>query len=165
MGKRGEMTFTDEFSFAEKHMPEVKKALGNLPSKIFFDIDTATVKRDMEEATDLIMSVSSGDIAVRVRRNKFLCYMDWSVRVRNKGYKTEIHKLQEGYARWYFIGWSLDDKETLAKWYLLDLDKIRAKNILTRDYPIRDNYDGTAGKYIPIKILSFNMCVAGQSQP
>jgi hypothetical protein len=161
------MTFNLEFTFAEAHMPAVKSALGELPSKIFFDIATANAQRDMEEATDLILSVSSGDIAVRVRRHKFICGVyadkpDWSIRIKNKGCKTEIDKLKEGFARWYFLGFSLDDRSILADWYLLDMDRIRRNNLMTRDYPVHDNYDGTVGKYIPVRVLSFNLCVVSE---
>lgn len=165
MGQRGKMkeSIKENFNFAELHMQAVRDALGGLPAKIFFDIQTAPIKRDMEEATDLILSVSTGDIAVRVRRSEYIKYMDWSIRVQNNGRKTEIHKLLEGFARWYFMGWSLDNKGTLADWYLIDLDKVRKNNILRRDFPKRNNYDGTVGMYIPIKVLSFNMCIAGKA--
>jgi len=163
------MTFIENFTFAEKHMPAVRNALGNMPAKTFFDIQTAPTKRDMEEATDLILSVSSGDIAVRIRRNENYLeslkpnrQLDWSVRVKNNGHKTEIDKLQEGFARWYFMGWSLDDKAELADWYLIDMDKIRKNNIMKRDYPTHSNYDGTVGKYIQIRVLRFNMCIVGE---
>lgn len=158
------MTFDIEFLFAENHMQAVREAIGECPAKLFNDALTAPVKRDLQEATDLVMTVSSGDIAVRVRRNKFIKLLDWSIRIENKGHKTEIHKLQEGFSRWYFIGWSLDDKSLLADWYLLDMDKIRKNKIMERAYPVHDNYDGTKGKYIPIKILSFNLCIVGQKK-
>lgn len=156
------MTFVHRFTFSENHMQAVRDALGELPAKIFFDIQTAPAKRDMEEATDLILSISSGDIAVRIRKNKFLKFLDWSIRVRSNGHKTEIDKLKEGFARWYFIGWSSDDEHNLADWYLIDLDKVREHNILNHKYPIYDNYDGTAGMYIPIHTLLLNKCIVGK---
>jgi hypothetical protein len=59
-------------------------------------------------------------------------------------------------------GSSLDDRSILADWYLLDMDRIRRNNLMTRDYPVHDNYDGTAGKYIPVRVLSLNSCIVSE---
>ena len=160
-------TFQVGFDFAEKHMDAVRKVLGELPIKLFLDIETAPAKKDMEEATDLILSVSGGDIAVRIRRRKYWDRQnekgwghDWSVRVESRGHKTEIHKLTDGFGKWYFMAYSADDLKELAEWWLIDLDKIRSCNILQDPkYPIYDNGDGTAGKYININNLEKLNCI------
>lgn len=157
-------TFAQGFAFAEKHMSAVRKELGSLPLKLFIDIDTAPAKRDMEEATDLILSVNGGDIAVRVRRNKFWLKglrfgFDLSIRAECRGHKTEIDKLQEGFGKWYFYGYSSNDSGGLVEWWLLDLDTVRGTNILTGNYPVYPNGDGTAGKYIPLDKLDELDCV------
>jgi hypothetical protein len=150
------MMFNTEFQFAELHMPAVRRALGALPARMFFNIQTAPLKRDMEQATDLILTVTAGDIAVRVRRNKFwqkaskFGGFDWSVRAINKGFKTEIHKLREGFARWYFMSFSGDDRGSLADWWLIDMDTVRQKRLLDRQWKTYPNGDGTAGMYIPV---------------
>ena len=159
------MTFTKGWAFAELHMPAVRDGLGNLPMKLFLDIETASAKRDMQEATDLVLSVQGGDIAVRVRRNKFwergkLFGYDLSIRAVNKGHKTEIHKLREGFGRWYFYGYSSDDAGRLIGWWLLDLDMIRQLKILDDEsYPIYPNGDGTEGMYISLRDLKSKGCV------
>lgn len=151
-------------------MGAVRDALGNLPSRIFFDIETAPAKRDMEQATDLILSVSSGDIAVRVRGKhhykkaieKF--GFDWSIRAYCRGHKTEIHKLKEGFARWYFYAYSIDDCGKLAAWWVIDMDKVRSENVLARDWPAYPNGDGTSGLYIPIRVLEAMGCIVAKGQ-
>jgi hypothetical protein len=150
---------------AEKHMPEIRRILGDLPCKIFFAIETAPAKKDMEQATDLILSVSSGDIAVRVRSHKHYQAavakfgFDWSVRAVSRGYKTEIHKLREGFGRWYFYAYSADDNGKIAAWWVIDLDKVRAENILMCEWPTYPNGDGTYGTYIPIHSLDEHGCI------
>jgi hypothetical protein len=162
--------FSVGWAFAELHMPAVRKALGDLPSKIFFDIETAPAKKDMENATDLILSLSSGDIAVRVRKRHYWDLQnekgwkhDWSVRAESRGHKTEIHKLREGFGRWYFMGYSDDDNGKLIGWWLIDLDKVRSLDILEEDWPIYPNMDGTSGMYIPISELTRLDCIAACS--
>ena len=160
------MSFSQEFGFAELHMPAVRRVLGELPAKIFFDINTAPIKRDMEEATDLVLSVSSGDIAVRIRRRKFYdrCIekgysLDWSIRVQSNGYRTEIDKLREGFARFYFFAYSEDNKGGIVKWWLIDMDNVRDVDILGENWPVFPNGDGTSGMYIPLSRVDVLGCV------
>ena len=164
------MAFKSEFAFAELHMPAVRRAIGGLPMRLFMDIETAPAKIDMEQATDLIITLGSGDIAVRVRRravwdkqNKLGWGHDWSVRAICRGYKTEIHKLQEGFGRWYFMAYSFDDAGALAEWWLIDLDEVRKNDILTNErYPVYPNGDGTSGKYIKISDLKSKGCILAE---
>jgi len=158
------MTFSAGWAFAELHMDAVRNGLGRLPIKYFMDIETAPVRRDMEEATDLVLSISGGDIAVRIRRRKYWqpdkFAPDLSIRAINRGFKTEIHKLREGFGKWYFYGFSKDDQGELLIWWLLDIDKMRDCNIFEDGrYPTYPNGDGTEGMYIPIKELILNGCV------
>jgi hypothetical protein len=158
-------SFADGWGFAELHMPAVRSVLDNLPVKMFMNVNTAPTKKDMEQATDLVLSVNGIDIAVRVRRHKFfkdgnkLFGLDWSIRSVNNGHLTEIQKLQSGFGRWYFYGYSKDDKGQLIRWYLIDLDIVRNENILTMNYPEYPNGDGTSGKYIPINKLYEIDCI------
>jgi len=158
-------TFSQGFAFAELHMPAVRRELGELPMKLFMDIEKAEAKQDMEEATDLILSVSGGDIAVRIRRKKFwergvIYGLDFSVRAVCRGHLTEIDKLIDGFGDWYFYGYSSDDKGEIAEWWLLDLDKVRESGVLEDEqFPINPNGDGTAGKYIPLDVLEDLGCV------
>ena len=163
--------FDRNFPFAEKHMPAIRFALGNLPAKMFFDINTATPQQDKEQATDLVLTLSSGDLAVRVRRREFWIRgleertFDWSVRAVNRHWKTEIQKLKDGFARWYFYGYSYDDRGKLAHWYLIDLNRVRAARLLDHDFPVHYNLDGTAGMYIPIYRLKLAGAVLHSYEP
>jgi len=144
-------------------MAAVKKGLGEVPSRIFLDIANATAKQDVEQSTDLIMVITGGEIGVRIRRrenwerNKM--HLMWSVRAICRGHKTEIDKLREGFGRWYFMGWSENDKDSLIGWYLIDLNKVREIGILDRKWSIYPNGDGTSGMYIPITKLRDEGCI------
>ena len=158
------MTFNKGWRFAELHMPNVRSELGELPMKHFIDIETAIAKRDMEEATDLVITTSGVDIAVRIRRNKFykkasIFGYDLSIRAVNKGYKTEIDKLIGGFGDYYFYGYSDDDNGTIAACCVIDINKMRQCGILEREYPIYPNGDGTSGMYIPITEIRNEGCI------
>ena len=158
-------SFAAGWKFAELHMPAVRKVLGSLPADYFLDFATAPAKQDMQEATDLVIEVSGGTMAVRVRSNKFYRsargeFYDWSVRCVSHGRKTEIHKLREGFGDWYFYGYSLDDKGKLAAWWLLDMHRVREEGILDMDnWQVHPNRDGTSGMYIPLRVLEERGCV------
>jgi len=110
-----------------------KKAFGELPIKLFFDVQTAPAQKDMKEATDLVLTISSGDIAVRIRRKKFTekaeqFGFDWSIRCRSNGHKTEIHKLKEGFARLVIL-WVFQKmiRESWPPGWIIDMDKVRQR--------------------------------------
>lgn len=140
------------------HMPTVKRLiLENLP--LLIDIDTASPKRDMEEATDLILSIRGGDIGVRIRAND--CWRrDWTVRsIINWAERTEIDKLREGFGDWYFYGWSEDNIGALKAWILIDLKKVRDCGLLDTVRNDIPNGDGTFFRAYTYKELVYNDCI------
>lgn len=159
---------TTGFALEEKMMPYIRSAIGEIPSKYFFDIDKAPIERDQKEATDLIIKLSGGDVAVRVRRykykykdNKPLAF-DWSVRWRSMyGNKTEIDKLREGFARWYFYAIANERESGLFEFCLIDVDKVRETNILNdkSKWQIYPNGDGSMGGYFPARKLNELGCI------
>jgi hypothetical protein len=158
------MTFDKGWAFAERHMPAVRAAIGAIPTRVFFDVDTAPVERDRHEATDLVLRLTGGDVAVRVRSKRSLWKdtPEWSVRWRAaNGGRTEIHKLRDGYCRWYLTGYS-DGNDGLWMWWLLDLNAVRAACLLEDEslWQIHNNEDGTFGGYLPIRVLEEVDCVA-----
>jgi len=159
---------TDDWEFMLAHMPAVRKILSSLPVGYFMDFAAAQPQQDMEQATDLVLEIIGGTMAVRVRRRKYLDNakdfgLDWSIRYRNAGHKTEIHKLREGFADWYFYGYSANDIDAIAYWALIDLEMVRAAGMLAKEnsykWSMHDNGDGTAGMYIPIIELEKAGCI------
>lgn len=176
LSKDGRSNFATGWKFAELHMPAVRTALSELPAGIFLNFATADAKRDMEQATDLVLEVEGGTIAVRIRSNKYyLSYLDgkphkpkaldWSVRWVSRGARTEIHKLREGFGDFYFYGYSEDDRGMLADWWLIDLHTVRERDILESGlWQVNPNYDGTEGGYFPIWRLEEANCVLWSSR-
>lgn len=74
------------------------------------------------------------------------------------GNRTELDKLKEGYAKYYFYGWTTDEDE-IQDWILVDLDKVRQKNILDINWTERSNKDGTKFICIPARQLYIQKCL------
>jgi hypothetical protein len=150
---------TTGFALSEKMMPFVRKSIAMFPAGLFMDAETASFEKDTQEATDLVLKLTGGDVAVRVRRfkcagSKKLSF-DWSIRFQTRyGHKTEIDKLREGFGRWYFIGRSNEEETGLFDYGLIDLNKCREVNIFNDElWQIYPNGDGTAGGYFPFMEL------------
>jgi len=126
----------------------IRKNAGEL-----IEIRPATKEEDMKQATDLVVTVETGKIAIRVRNLYFNNpYTDVTIRSFNKGLPTEIHKIRNGWGRWYLYIWKYSND-----WIFYDLDLLRQfnyldnKNIYNKQIP---NYDGT--KLIPIDICNLH---------
>lgn len=120
-------SFDEQYKWQNKLLPLVTNILKE-NAMYLIDIQQAPAYEDIHEATDLIINVVGGTVAVRIRKARFMKhpYFDWTVRSKVLyGGKTEIHKIQEGFARWYLYAW-LNTKETeIEKWILIDLDHVR----------------------------------------
>jgi hypothetical protein len=101
-------------------------------------------KEDMERNTDLlIFEYNSLRIALRVR-DANIKYRDVTIRSYNKGYKTEVDKIKEGFGDYMLYCWGSLDKDkvpTISDYLLFDLDCFRKLN----DYFYMDNKDNKDG--------------------
>ena len=104
--------------------------------------------QDMKEATDFLLDSNSGQIACRVLTKKNY-EKDITIRSYKNGHKTEIDKLKEGYAKYYFYAWKTDTK--ILDYVILDIDVFRKY----LDNPIRivDNGDNTGFNVYPLKSI------------
>lgn len=160
-------TLEDNFAFEKSMMPQVKELLKKHAAHII-RIDTATEEQDTQQATDLVLRVDSGTIAVRVRdldtfKNK--AWRDLTIRTQvRSGGRTEIHKLRDGWGDWYFYAWAegaTRGEKRIKEYMLLDIHKIRAKGLLEALEQKRaiPNDDGTFFKPISLQELLRNECV------
>lgn len=149
------MTYQTDRHWSDQFIPEIVNILEN-NAKYLLKIRVSSEDKDKTEATDLQLKVDSGDIAVRVLREKK--YETLTIRAyRSSGAKTELQKIKEGYCRWYFFGWCKDDK--LSEWIIIDLDKLRESGLLD-EYKTIMNKDGTTGFIaIPLRDLIFKDCL------
>lgn len=170
------MSFGPNWQFMLDHMPAIREILKELPAKYFLDFATTTPKQDMEQATDLILEIPGGTMAVRMRRNKFyqkaLSYgFDWSIRYECRGHRTEIDKLRDGFADWYFYGYSANDKDAVIAWWLIDLSLVRDEQLLADStiqflgWPVHKNNDGTSALYVPLFYLEQTNCILDYEAP
>lgn len=134
------------------------------------DLRPPTRDEDWLQATDMVMSIPGGDVALRLRDYSYYERFgpQWSIRVFARGHRTEIHKIRDdGWARWYLFGYYHEPTGTIGYWFMLDLDAVREAGILDGigDADYRPNGDGTGGYYIPLDRLMTEGCVIECSEP
>lgn len=130
--------FKANWDFSEKYMPTIKRILSKHALR-FISVDIADEQEDMTQAFDLKITTQRGRVAVRIRRASSQ-YRDLTIRAYNKGYKTEIHKLREGFGDWYLYAWEGDNK--ISEYALIDINK--ARHIFENDRDLIPNKDGGA---------------------
>lgn len=144
-------TFEKEFAWQKQYEDKVIELIRKNAGH-FIDIKTASIDRDMKEATDFVINISGGDIAVRLRRNNYK-QRDLTIRHKTtwkKGFEPETWKIYNGFGKWYFYGW-IDDDNNITEYIIVDLDIVRENMLIT---PYQGSYiknkDGTG--FIAIKI-------------
>ena len=149
------MTYREDRNWSNKYIPEISEIIG-LNARFLMTINVSSDDKDMGEATDLVLSIGGGDIAIRLLREKK--YNTFTIRsFRSSGTKTELAKIKSGYAKWYFFGWCKD--EVLDDWLIIDLDKLRESGLLD-GYTTIMNKDKTTGFIaIPLEDLAFSECI------
>ncbi|MCF8009250.1 MAG: hypothetical protein K9K32_05745 [Halanaerobiales bacterium] len=144
-------TFKKQFNWSLQFNPKIKDIVKGLAGKII-TVRDATPKEDMTQSTDLVIEVDVGTIAARVRKKNcpFSKYKDVTIRSYNKGYKTEIHKIKEGWGSWYIYAWN-----EFNNWIFYDIDRVRNTGLLNKEFPEMSNYDGT--KFISIPVMDLQL--------
>lgn len=152
--------FKEQFDWSLQFNPQIKKIIKGLAGRIV-SIREAMPHEDMTQSTDLVIEVDVGTIAARVRKNNytFQKYSDVTIRSYNKGYKTEIDKIKEGWASWYIYAW-----EEFEDWIFYDIDKLRDSGLLNANLTELSNYDGTKFITIPVKKLYLIKSIVGCSK-
>lgn len=98
-------------------------------------IEYASSEMDMKQATDMIIKIDGGDIAIRVRHFREERWRDWTVRSRlGNGYDTERQKIIKGFADFYLYCWYNKDNTDFVEWWLIDLHTVRESGILERKH-------------------------------
>lgn len=142
--------FDNNFSWQKEHAKQVMSLIKQ-NAGLLIDINTAIKDKDMKEATDFVINVSGGDIAVRLRKSG---YPQRDLTIRHgpiiHGYEPETWKIANGFGRWYFYGW-MDKNDIISEYVIVDLDIVR-RNKLINPYGGYDykNKDGTGFIVIPL---------------
>lgn len=127
----------------------------------FLSMEVSSEAKDTQEATDMIIKIEGGDVALRVREPSCK-FRDFTIRSRSRyGKKTEIHKLKEGFGDWYLYGWG-DGFSLVNEYVLIDLDKVRDFGLLDVERQEIPNGDGTKFINIPLGELQMFGCVVSK---
>ncbi|MCP4142520.1 MAG: hypothetical protein GY755_19960 [Chloroflexi bacterium] len=134
--------FKKNWDYSESRIDQVKMILQSHAMHIV-SIDVATPDADMKQSTDLVVAVKAGSVAVRIRR-PYQHYRDLTIRAYCGGKKTEVHKIREGFCKWYLYAWE-GKGGILSEWILVDIDKMRSSGLVYQDKKIKMNKDGYTG--------------------
>lgn len=150
-------TYQAQRKKSDKYLDSFKDILRR-NSMNFLQLEISDDAKDTQEATDMVVKIDGGDVALRVREPSCR-YRDLTIRSRStNGGKTEIHKIREGFGDWYLYGWG-DGINTVREYILIDLDKLRKFNLLDKPRQERRNFDGTQFVSIPIGELQMSGCL------
>ena len=135
------MTFQENWDWQMNYLEDIRNILKSQSMNIV-NVEIATPEEDIKQCTDMKIIIDAGDVAVRIRRDNCK-YRDLTIRAKNKDYKTEIHKLREGYGDWYLYAWTQDG--SISEWILVDINILRDSGCFSEDRNIIMNKDGTTG--------------------
>lgn len=133
--KLGNLPWQRDKAWADRYEPVVKKILkANVGEMVA--IDAAIDFEDQKQATDMVVRVPAGAVALRIRKDT--TKRDLTLRSRRtSGAKTEYRKIvKDGFARWYLYAWT--DGDRIVDWMLLDLDKFRACRVGVAKIPFTE---------------------------
>jgi len=144
--------FERDMAWSDRWLPKVAEILKSQAMHLI-SITKASREDDVHKATDMVVKIEGGEVAVRLRR-PYYNFRDLTIRAVRKGYQTELAKIQKGFARWYLYGWIGDE---IDEWILVDLDKLRASGLLENRAP-KMNQDGQTG-FIAIPCDELGDCI------
>jgi hypothetical protein len=108
----------------DKFEPEIKRILGEVM------IATADIRRDQEEATDLmVLDVHPFAVGCRVRRFKYLAKYSHEFTIRRPlrpGMRSEIDKIVDGWCDYLFYGFADVRDTSVVAWTILSLKVLRS---------------------------------------
>ncbi len=145
--------FERDMAWSDVWLPQVADILRSNAMHLV-SVTRASDTDDMNHATDMVVQIEGGQVAVRLRR-PYYHFRDLTIRSVRKGHETELAKIQRGFARWYLYGWTNDS--CINEWMLVDLDKLRVSGLLD-GRETRMNKDGETG-FIAIPFEELRGCV------
>ena len=117
--------YSEDREFSDRFIPTIKSIVGPLL------LEEAPLEVDLTQATDLvILRARDLMIGARVRRPGYAAKYPHQFTVRSKrerGGKTELAKLIDGWGDWLFYGHAVtEDRLGISPWWIIDLDAWRA---------------------------------------
>jgi hypothetical protein len=157
------MSFKFDSRWAAGHEAEIEEILLRHVG-VMISVRKASDREDCKQATDVVIEVTGGEVALRIRDTK-RTFRDWTIRTRRvSGVPTEMHKLKAGFARWYLVAWCRLSDGKIGDYVLIDLDKVRSKGLLDKDRKEQSADDGeTFFVYITVNELREHGCLAADA--
>lgn len=129
--------FADNWRWQEQQYSLIEKVLLRNAMHLI-KIDVASQQDDMQRATDFVVTMRGGAVAVRIRKDTK--YRDFTIRAKMaSGYKTELDKLRQGFGDFYLYLWT--EHGALVEYWLMDLHRLRASGMLDGERNIKWNVD------------------------
>lgn len=129
----GETKYKSDRAWADGWKSQIREILTKYCAFVFLEFLEAGERDDRQRATDYLVQVRGGQIAVRVRDCTKRDFRDLTLRCRRRsGAETELSKIRSGFARWYLYCWAED--HSILEFILVDLDLLRASGQL--DQPL-----------------------------
>lgn len=154
------MCYSLQRKISDAYLPAFKEIL-KMNSMNFLTLKVSSYAKDTQEATDMVVEIEGGDVALRVR-DANIAFRDLTIRSRSKnGGKTELAKLKEGFGDWYLYGWG--SQRRIDEYILVDLERVRKFGILDVERKHIPNGDGTTFVSIPIGELEMCGCIINKS--
>lgn len=145
-------TYSENRSVGDKYLDQIKGIVGKHLLSI------GTFEEDTKENTDLkVLVTDSKRIACRVRRFSHLRYhAEFTIRSWNKGHKTELQKVLEGWGDWMFYGFENQEGSRILCCRILDLDVFRKHfPLLIGNNGLKTTPNGDGTKFAAFGIRDF----------
>lgn len=124
------MGYRIDREWADSHLDQISAILKQNAAHLM-DVQIAPDDVDRTSATDMILHLSGGDVAVRLRRPDCI-HRELTIRSRRAtGNRTELSKIQDGFGDWYLYGWC-NEEDQIDEWILVDLDRFREERLWLR---------------------------------
>lgn len=132
--------FSKNFDWQKKFYPQVFGILKRNALHIV-KVEVSNEEQDTKQATDFVVSVKGGRVAVRIRSDVAKQYRDFTIRAQMRsGYETELQKIKKGFADFYLYIWT--EQDSIVDWILVDLKTMRESGLLDGERRLRWNKDG-----------------------
>jgi hypothetical protein len=152
--------YSSDRKWADQFHSQVKNILADsIPGMTGFEV--APYSDDIEEGTDYLIQLSERKvrIACRIRRGAYSDRDDITLRAwRGSGAKTELDKICERHADWYFYAWTDKEDKWIMDWVVINIPLLLA-NKLHEKRSVITNVDGETGLIvIPLKEIREHEC-------
>lgn len=147
-------SFERDKEWADSYLPQLSPIIRQCTGDII-DLRIATEIEDRSQATDLVVSIPTGTLAIRIRKPHIWANAYRALTLRSSrpsGRPQELDKIKKGWARWYLYTWAGYEHDFCA-WVFVDLDKLRTSGRLAQfsKDDEHDNRDGSS-KWVDLPI-------------